>query len=105
MEKISINIVDIDGEKYTFQINLDLNLSLMDAVRDAGFPMGNCGGMALCASCHCYIESSHSLNKKELEEESMLDQLQNTIPEKSRLICQIPMDKSLDGIIIRIVRD
>ena len=73
--------------------------------RDVEFDMGHCGGLALCASCHCYIESTHSLKNKDLEEESMLEQLQNINSEKSRLICQIPMDKSLDGIVIRIVRD
>ena len=38
LEKISINIVDVDGEKYTIHADVDSNLSLMDAIRDAGFP-------------------------------------------------------------------
>ena len=105
LDIITINIIDVDDSRYILKALVNHKQNLMEVFRELEFAMGHCGGMALCASCHCYIESSHSLNKKELEEESMLDQLQNTIPEKSRLICQIPMDKSLDGIIIRIVRD
>ena len=98
MEKISINIVDIDGEKYTIQINPDLNLSLMDAIRDAGFPMGNCGGMALCASCHCYVTHDNELNSQSQDEQAILDQLPNSDVNRSRLICQIPLSQKIDGV-------
>ena len=98
MEKISINIVDIDGEKYTIQIDLDLNLSLMDALRDAGFPMGNCGGMALCASCHCYVIHDNQLNSQSDDEYAILDQLPNSDVNRSRLVCQIPLSMEIDGI-------
>ena len=98
MEKISINIVDIDGEKYTIQIDLDLNLSLMDALRDAGFPMGNCGGMALCASCHCYVSHDNELNSQSQDEQAILDQLPNSDVNCSRLICQIPLSQEIDGV-------
>ncbi len=98
MKKISINIVDIDGEKYNIQIDLDLNLSLMDAIRDAGFPMGNCGGMALCASCHCYVIHGKILNPQSADEQAILDQLPNSDINSSRLICQIPLAPEIDGI-------
>ena len=105
LDIIRIKIIDVDDTRYILRTLVHHNQNLMEVMREVEFPMGHCGGMALCASCHCYIESSHSLNKKDLDEESMLDQLQNINYEKSRLICQIAMDKSLDGIVIRIVRD
>ena len=98
MERISINIVDIDGEKYTIQVDFDVNLSLMDAIRDAGFPMGNCGGMALCASCHCYVIHDNELNSQSDDEQAILDQLPNSDVNRSRLICQIPISKEIDGV-------
>ena len=61
--KISINIINHNGKTHTIETVVDSELSLMDVVRDAGFEMGNCGGMALCASCHCYIENDNHLNK------------------------------------------
>ena len=105
LDIIKINIIDFDDTRYILRTLVHQNQNLMEVFREVEFAMGHCGGLALCASCHCYIESTHSLNNKGLEEDSMLDQLQNINSEKSRLICQIPMDKSLDGIVIRIVRD
>ena len=78
MDKISINIIDFEGRKHTIQTSIDLEVNLMEIVRDAGFQIGNCGGMALCASCHCFIESSNRVNHKTLEEEDMLGLLHNS---------------------------
>ena len=105
LDTISINIIDFDETHYVLKTLVQPNQNLMEILREVEFPMGHCGGMALCASCHCYIESEHDLNQKGADEEDMLDQLQNTNFDKSRLICQIPICASLDGIILRIVRD
>ena len=102
MEKITIHIIDIDGEEYTINPLLNTDLTLMNVLQEAEFPMGNCGGMALCASCHCYIKSSTHLSPRSQDEENMLDQLHNSDVKSSRLICQIPLTKSLDGITIQI---
>ncbi|MBL32094.1 MAG: ferredoxin [Flavobacteriales bacterium] len=104
MEKILINIIDQNGEKHVLETNLDSGLNLMEVVRDEGFQMGNCGGMALCASCHCYIQNSHDINKKSKAEEDMLNQLHNSNLE-SRLICQIPIKKELNGVVLILVDD
>ena len=42
-------------------------------------------------------------NNMSSAEADMLDQLYNYDPSKSRLICQIPISKELDGIMLRIV--
>ena len=104
MEKILINIIDQNGEKHVLETNLDSGLNLMEVVRDEGFQMGNCGGMALCASCHCIIKHPTSLKNKTEEEEAMLDQLHNSNM-NSRLICQIPMSKKLDGLVLELVNN
>ncbi len=104
MDKISINIIDVDRKTHTLSIPVDLNLNLMDVLKDAGFEMGNCGGMALCASCHCEVNNNSRLNKITVEEGDMLDQLHNS-DSNSRLICQIPLSKELDGIILKIIND
>ena len=104
MEKILINIIDQNGEKHVLETNLDSGLNLMEVVRDGGFQMGNCGGMALCASCHCYMKKSNHINKKSNEEEDMLDQLHNSTL-NSRLICQIPVTKELNGVVLLLVDD
>ena len=104
MEKITINIIDHSNERHSILINADPEMNLMEVVRDAGFQMGNCGGMALCASCHCIIQNSTFLHKKTDEEEDMLDQLHNSNID-SRLICQISISKELDGLVLHLVND
>ncbi len=106
LDVITISIIDFDDQLYTLKTLIEKGQSLMDVLKGLDFHMGHCGGMALCASCHCYIESYDNSNVKlSAEEEDMLDQLHNFDFEKSRLICQIPMSKKLDGIILKIVRD
>tara|TARA_B100001250_G_scaffold414324_1_gene451969 strand:+ start:3767 stop:4081 length:315 start_codon:yes stop_codon:yes gene_type:complete len=104
MDKITINIIDHDGKKHVILSNVDTEINLMEVIRDAGFQMGNCGGMALCASCHCIIKHPKSLKNKTDEEEAMLDQLHNS-KMNSRLICQIPISKELDGLVLELVND
>jgi ferredoxin len=104
VDKITINIIDHRGEAHVILIRPDLALNLMEVVRDAGFQMGNCGGMALCASCHCVVTHTKLLSNKTEEEEDMLDQLHNSKID-SRLICQISISKELDGIVLELLND
>ena len=59
--------------------------------------IGICGGMAMCASCQCYITSDHNLPEMEDEEEAMLSEAFN-ITDKSRLGCQISINENMNGL-------
>jgi len=59
--------------------------------------VGICGGMAMCASCQCYVESKHALDEASDEEEAMLSEAFH-VKENSRLGCQIPITEALDGL-------
>ena len=63
--------------------------------------IGICGGMAMCASCQCYINSAHNLPIMEDEEKAMLSEA-FFVKENSRLSCQIPITKDLEGLEIEI---
>ena len=60
--------------------------------------------MAMCASCHCYIESAHTLNAPSDDEEDMLDQA-FFVEENSRLGCQIFMKPELEGLSVRLAEE
>ena len=105
LDDISINIIDLDGVKHIIKTPVNVDLTLMDVLREQGFPMGHCGGMALCASCHCYIEHDEDISDLSTDEKVMLDQLHNSDVNQSRLICQIPCNKIVDGITIKIVKN
>jgi 2Fe-2S ferredoxin len=57
--------------------------------------------MALCASCHIYVESGHELKEQTADEEDMLDQAFFVKP-NSRLGCQIRLKDELDGLVVRL---
>ena len=57
--------------------------------------------MALCASCHVYVESEHELQEQSEDEEDMLDQA-FFVEDNSRLSCQIKLHKDLEGLVVRL---
>ena len=59
--------------------------------------IGICGGMAMCASCQCYIESGHELPEKSDDEEAMLAEAFH-VKENSRLGCQIHIHPEIEGL-------
>lgn len=103
LDVITIKVFDVDGVFYEIKSFVYPGQNLMEILKETDFSMGHCGGMALCASCHCFVESNMSNNNMSSAEEDMLDQLYNYDPSKSRLICQIPVSKELDGILLKIV--
>jgi len=99
---ISLVVIDRNGEKHKLEAPTDMNFNLMEICKASELPVeGTCGGMALCASCHCYIESDHNLTDPSDDEEDMLDQA-FFVEDNSRLSCQIPMTNELDGLVVKL---
>jgi len=101
-QTISVTIIDREGIKHDVEAPTDMNMNLMELCKATELPVeGTCGGMALCASCHVYIESDHELNEQSADEEDMLDQA-FFVKNNSRLGCQIRLKDELDGLIVRL---
>ncbi len=99
---ITITVIDREGATHTIEMPTDMNLNLMEVCKGEGFPIkGTCGGMALCSTCHMYIESDHELSEMTDDEEDMLDQA-FFVEDNSRLGCQIYPGQSHDGLIVRL---
>ena len=80
----------------------DMSMNMMELCKSAELPVeGTCGGMAMCASCHCYVESDHDLPGMSDEEEDMLDEA-FFVQDNSRLCCQLPLRDELDELIVRL---
>ena len=101
MEDIKITIIDREGVTHQVEAPTDMNMNLMEVVRSFELApegtIGICGGMAMCASCQCYIESDHTLPEKGDEEEAMLSEA-FFVQKNSRLGCQIHITPELDGL-------
>lgn len=99
---IKITVIDREDRPHELEAPTDMAMSLMEVCRSYDLPVeGTCGGMALCASCHCYVLSDHELLKASDDEEDMLDQA-FFVEDNSRLGCQIRMSNNLDGLKVKL---
>jgi ferredoxin-2, mitochondrial len=99
---IQITIHDRDGAQQRLQAPTDMGLNLMELCKAAELPVeGTCGGMALCASCHVYVESNHVLPDMSDDEANMLDAA-FFVQSNSRLGCQIKLHDDLEGLEVRL---
>ena len=99
---VKIKVTDREGTVHDLVSPTDMNLNLMEVLKSYELPVeGTCGGMALCASCHCYIESGHELREQSEDEEDMLDQA-FFVEDNSRLSCQIRIKDDLDGLEVKL---
>ena len=105
---ITLKITDREGILHEIQAPTDMAMNLMEIIRSYELAeegtIGICGGMAMCASCHCYINSNHDLPPKTDEEDAMLSETFN-IQNNSRLGCQIQLKPSLNGLKINIAAE
>lgn len=99
---IGITIIDRNGEAHSLEAPTDMNLNLMEVCRLYELPVkGECGGMAMCATCQVYIESEHEIPPPSNDEWAMLDQA-FFVKENSRLGCQIHIQPSINGLVARL---
>ena len=98
---IKIKITDREGILHEVDAPTDMNMNLMEVVRSYELApegtIGICGGMAMCASCQCYVKSEHSLPDNSDDEEAMLSEA-FFVEDNSRLGCQIHITPDLDGL-------
>lgn len=98
---VTIKITDRDGIQHEVQAPTDMNMNIMELVRAYELApegtIGICGGMAMCASCQCYIINDIELPEMGDDEEAMLSEAFHVKP-NSRLGCQIRISENLDGL-------
>ena|SRR5690554_553545 len=105
MKDINIIIIDRYGVKHEVEAPTDMNMNVMELIRSYELApegtIGICGGMAMCASCQCYVVSDHDLPEMGDDEDLMLSEAFN-VKENSRLSCQIFIKEELDGLEIEL---
>ena len=98
---ISIKITDRKGQTHEVKVPTDMALNLMQVVRayelEPNGTVGICGGIAMCPTCHCYVGNEVDFPEKREAEEATLSKLLY-VKNNSRLSCQIPVTKELEGI-------
>jgi len=106
MSDIKITVIDREDVEHVLDAPTDMNMNLMEICKAHELPvLGTCGGMALCSTCHVYVQSEHELPEITEDEEAILDQAFFVDDDTSRLGCQIPMTPSLEGLIVKLAPD
>ena len=99
---VNITVVDRDGVEHRLEAPCDMNMNMMELCKSYELPVeGTCGGMAMCASCQCYVQSEHALPEKGEDEEAMLAEA-FFVEDNSRLGCQIKIEPELEGLKIEL---
>ncbi|PWE27803.1 ferredoxin [Pararhodobacter marinus] len=79
---------------------------LMYAARDAGVEgiIAECGGSAMCATCHCYLLEAPNgpLPKPQPAEADTLEFMANEPRAVSRLTCQVTVTEALEGAVFQV---
>ena len=97
-----ITYIEHNGKTHIHEV--PNGLSVMEGAIQNNIPGidADCGGSCACATCHVYVDEKwfNKLTKKEEAEEDMLDMAFE--PNKfSRLTCQITVNDSLDGLVVK----
>ena len=105
MSDVTIKITDREGVLHEVQAPTDMAMNLMEIIRSYELApegtIGVCGGMAMCASCQCYVNSDHELPEMSPDEDLMLAEA-FYVEDNSRLGCQIPITTALNGLELEI---
>lgn len=101
-QDITVTIIDRENVSHELVAPTDMNMNIMELCKSYDLPVkGECGGMAMCATCQCYLESSTELPEQSDAELDMLDQA-FYVKQNSRLGCQIQICEEIDGIVLRL---
>ena len=99
-------IVNRAGEEKA--VDVASGLSVMEAIRDAGFDemLALCGGCCSCATCHIHVDAAFAdkLPAMSEDENDLLDSSDHR-DATSRLSCQIHINDALDGLKVRIAAE
>ena len=107
MSDVKITIIDRNGDAHIVDAPTDMNMNLMEVVRAFELAeegtIGICGGMAMCASCQCYVlnEDEVALPEKNPDEDAMLGEAFN-VKDNSRLGCQIAITPEIEGLRVQL---
>ena len=101
-DMIKVFVIDRDDKRHELDAPTDMNMNMMELCKSHELPVeGTCGGMAMCASCHMYVQSSHDISNRSEDEEDMLDEA-FFVEDNSRLGCQIKLTSDLDGLEVKL---
>lgn len=101
---VIMKIKDREGNIRNVNVSEDAEYNLMEILKTFNYKMrATCGGMGLCADCHCrIIEGKEQLPEPTFQELETLDFLPDATTD-SRLACQITPGNHLNELYIELL--
>ena len=96
-----ITFIQHDGAECMVDGEVGQSLMLVALRHDIPGIDADCGGGAICGTCHCFVELSGTLEAPDPHELAMLG-LRPDKAENSRLACQILITSDTDDITVRL---
>jgi 2Fe-2S ferredoxin len=99
-----LTFIHPDGRSETLETRTGESAMLAATRHGIAEIVGECGGNAMCATCHVYVDDSwvDRLPAKSDDEDALLDGAAAERLATSRLSCQIKMTPDLDGLVLRL---
>ena len=101
---VQVTFVEADGTRRT--IGARIGDPLMIAARNIGVRgiIAECGGSAMCATCHCYVLETPGgpLPAPRPDEADTIEFNANDPRDTSRLTCQITVTPALEGAVFQV---
>jgi 2Fe-2S ferredoxin len=100
----TITFIHPDGRTESVAAEPDASAMLAALTHGIDEIVAECGGSAVCATCHVYVEDGWLLKLPPvgLDEDELLEGVATERLPNSRLSCQIRMTPELDGIVLRL---
>jgi 2Fe-2S ferredoxin len=99
-----VTYVQADGSSETFELTPGKSFMLAAQSNGVAGILGECGGQAMCATCHVYVDERYldRLPAVSEDEDAMLEEAASERKANSRLSCQLEVSGELDGIVLNV---
>ena len=99
---INVKYISADGSETEVELTTDDTLMVGAINNGIEGIVGECGGICSCATCHVYVDQAwvDSIPQADFMEDARLGHAIDR-KENSRLACQISLDDTLNGIVVR----
>ncbi|MDF0523329.1 2Fe-2S iron-sulfur cluster-binding protein [Bradyrhizobium yuanmingense] len=97
-----IHYVAADSTRMSFDVENGISVMQGAVLNGVQGIVGECGGNAMCATCHVYVDKKDidRLETMDELEDEMLDSVAGPRRENSRLSCQIKVSAELEGLTV-----
>ena len=99
-----ITYVQPNGERRSIAAESGATVMLMAVANGIGGIVAECGGAAMCATCHVYLDeaSESRVDPVSEVENEMLDSAASGRRDNSRLSCQLVLKPGVDELVVHI---